>query len=129
MAALNKIQIIGNLGKDPEIKMNSNKKKIASFSVAVTEKGKAGEKTEWFNVIFWERLAEIVEMYLRKGSSVYIEGKLQTRSWENDQGIKQYRTEIIGYSLQMLSNKGEQKKEQQNNFNQPSPIDDSDLPF
>ena len=143
MASLNKVQIIGNLGKNPEVRMTPNGQKVANFSVAVTEKyndrnGQQHVKTEWFNVIFWAKLAEICEQYLKKGSSVYIEGKLETRTWEND-GIKNYKTEIRGISLQMLGGRTESNSDEydynQDRQNNPMPDysqmpePDSDLPF
>ena len=131
MAALNKVLVIGNLGKDPEVRM-AGEAKVASFSVAVTERyndrnGQRQEKTEWVNVELWARLAEIAEQYLKKGSPVYVEGKLETQSWDKD-GEKRYKTIVRGLSLQMLgggqggSNGGE-------SFNKaPSAVED-DLPF
>lgn len=109
MASLNKVQIIGNLGRDPEVKNFANGKK-ADFTVAVTEKwkdrsGADQQVTEWFNVVFWGKQAEICEQYLRKGSSVYIEGKLRTRSWDDQNGQKHYRTELQGDSFQMLGSR------------------------
>ena len=143
MASLNKVQIIGNLGKDPEVRMTGSGQKVANFSVAVTEKfknrdGQQQEKTEWVNIVFWGRQAEICEQYLRKGSSVYIEGKLETSSWDDNNGQKRYKTEIRGFVMQMLGGKSEGQNSTQSSFNSPqsgfnSPqpqteIDDS-LPF
>lgn len=107
MAALNRCTIIGNLGKAPEIRMAGDSK-VATFPVAVTEKykdksGQQKEKTEWVNIVFWGRQAEICEQYLRKGSSVYVEGKLETRSWDDkNTGEKKYKTEVRGQVMQML---------------------------
>jgi single-strand DNA-binding protein len=112
MAALNKVMLIGNLGRDPEVRM-AGESKVANFSIAVTEKfkGREGtqqEKTEWVNIVFWGRQAEICEQYLRKGSAVYIEGKLETRSWDDKAtGEKKYRTEVRGILMQMLGGKGD----------------------
>ncbi len=112
MAALNKVMMIGNLGRDPEVRM-AGESKVANFSIAVTEryKGRDGnqqEKTEWVNIVFWGRQAEICEQYLKKGSSIYIEGKLETRSWDDKTtGEKKYRTEVRGLVMQMLGGKGE----------------------
>ena len=107
MAALNKVMIIGNLGRDPEVRATPQGKKVANFSLAATERyndaqGQRQEKTEWVNVVVWGRLAEIVEQYVKKGSSLYIEGKLQTQSWEDADGSKKYKTEVLGLNLQML---------------------------
>lgn len=107
MAALNKVQIIGNLGRDPEIRQASDAP-VADFSVAVSEKfkgrdGSTQEKTEWVNVVAWRRLAEISRDYLRKGSQVYVEGKLSTRSWtDKTSGQKRYQTEVVADNIQML---------------------------
>lgn len=104
MASLNKVQIIGRLGRDPESRMTPSGAKAVSFSVAVSEKYKGEEKTEWVNVVLWNKVADIAEQYLKQGSEVYIEGKLQTSSWEQD-GQKKYKTEVIGFSMQMLGSK------------------------
>lgn len=106
MAALNKVMVIGNLGRDPEVRM-AGEAKVASFSVGVTERyndrnGQRQEKTEWVNVDLWARLAEIAEQYLKKGSPVYVEGKLETQSWETQEGEKRYKTIVRGLSMQML---------------------------
>ena len=112
MASLNKCSFIGNLGKDPEVRM-AGETKVANFSLAVTEKfkdrsGNQQEKTEWVNIVFWGRQAEICEQYLKKGSSVYVEGKLETRSWDDKTtGEKKYRAEIRGLMLQMLGGRSD----------------------
>ena len=129
MASLNKVQIIGNLGRDVEIK-EVGSTKVASFSVAVTEKfknrdGQQQEKTEWVNVELWARLAEIAEQYLKKGSSVYVEGKLETQTWEKD-GEKKYKTLVRGFSMQMLGGRGENQGQ---SFNQAPKAVEDDLPF
>ena len=112
MASLNKAMIIGHLGKDPEVRYTAAGTAVASFSVATSEKikNKAGEweeKTEWHNVTLWARLAEIAGEFLSKGKSVYIEGRLQTRKWQDKDGKDRYTTEIVGEKMQMLSGKGE----------------------
>lgn len=146
MAALNKVMVIGNLGRDPEVRMTSNGTKVANFSVAVTEKfkdrnGQAQEKTEWVNVVFWSRQAEICEQYLRKGSSVYVEGKLETSSWEDNNGQKRYKTEVRGLVLQMLGGRGQGGDNQGGGYSAPpsqgdgyqapsgTPEVEDDLPF
>ena len=107
---LNKAIIVGNLGQDPEKKVAENGTVITTFSVATTEKwkdknsGETTEQTEWHRIVTFRRLAEICAEYLRKGSRVYIEGKLQTRSWEQD-GIKKYSTEILAKEMKMLGSK------------------------
>jgi len=104
--SVNKVILVGNLGRDPELRKTPGGATVTSFTIATTDKytdksGQRQEQTEWHNVVCWNRLAEISSQYLKKGSSVYIEGKLQTRSWE-DNGQKKYKTEIIANSMQML---------------------------
>ena len=106
MASLNKAQIIGNLGRDPEIKTIPSGQKVASFSLACSEKytdknGQKVEKTEWINCKAWGKLAEIIEAYVKKGSQIYVEGKIETQSFEKD-GVKKYKTEIIVNQMLML---------------------------
>lgn len=111
--SVNKVILIGNLGKDPEIKYTPSGTPVARFTLATNEryKDKGGEwqdRTEWHNIVAWQRLAEIVGEYLKKGSKAYIEGRLQTSSWEDKQsGEKKYRTEIIAQDLVLLSGRGE----------------------
>lgn len=112
MASVNKVILIGNLGKDPDFRVTPGGQPVANFSIATTEKwsdkaGEKKEKTEWHNIVLWGRLAEIANQYLRKGGSVYIEGRLQTRSWDDKDGNKRYTTEIVGNSLQMLGGRRE----------------------
>lgn len=111
MASLNKVMLIGNLGKDPEVRYTTSGQGVASFSIATTEKykNKSGdweERTEWHNVVLWGKLAEIAKDYLSKGKTVYIEGRLQTRKWQDKDGRDRYTTEIVGDKMQMLSPKG-----------------------
>jgi single-strand DNA-binding protein len=106
MASLNKVMIIGNLGRDPEVRQ-AGESPVANFSVAVTERfrnrdGQQQERTEWVNVVCWRRLAEIAQQYLRKGSSIYVEGKLQTRKWQDKDGNDRYTTEVVADNFQML---------------------------
>lgn len=108
---LNKVMIIGNLGKDPEVRTTPQGATVANFSVACTERwkdqsGQRQERTEWVNVVLWRQTAEIAQRFLRKGSKVYIEGKLQTRSWDDTAtGQKRYVTEVIGDQLVLLDRK------------------------
>ena len=107
MGSLNKAILIGNLGKDPEVRAIPSGAKVANFSIATTESytGKDGnkvDKTEWHNIVMWRGLAEVAEKYLRKGSQVYIEGRLQTRSWDDQNGQKRYTTEIVADNMVML---------------------------
>ncbi len=105
--SVNKVILIGNLGKDPEMKHTSGGTAVATMTIATNErfKDKNGEwqdRTEWHNVVLWQRLAEIASEYLKKGRSVYVEGRLQTRSWEDKQGQKRYTTEIVASDLVLL---------------------------
>ena len=105
--SLNKVMLIGNLGKDPEIRTIPNGTKVANFSVATNESytdksGAKVDKTEWHRIVMWRGLAEIAEKYLRKGSTAYFEGKLSTRSWDDTNGQKKYSTEIVVDNMQML---------------------------
>jgi len=112
MAGINKVILVGNLGKDPEVRYSAKGSAIANITVATSEQwtdkqsGQKQEKTEWHRVVFFNRLGEVAGEYLKKGSQVYIEGKLQTRKWQNDKGEDQYTTEIVGNVLQMLGSKG-----------------------
>lgn len=117
MRGLNKVQIIGNLGRDPEMRYTPNGKPVTSFTVAVLRswlkpEGERVEKTEWFNVVAWERLAEICNQYLTKGSAVYVEGRLETRSWEAENGQKHFRTEIIANEVIILDKRGRAGEEE-----------------
>jgi single-strand DNA-binding protein len=104
---LNKVMIIGNLGKDPEMKFTPSGKPVTTFSVAVgrmykTPEGESREETEWFRVVAWNQLAEICNQYLHKGSKVYVEGRLQTRTWKDNRVQDRYLTEVIANDMQML---------------------------
>ena len=107
MASVNKVILIGNLGKDPELRYTPGGAAVTNFSIATNERwkdksGQSQERTEWHNIVLWGRLAEIANDYLKKGSPVYIEGRLQTRSWEDRDGNKRYTTEVVGNQMQML---------------------------
>ncbi len=108
---INKAILIGNLGADPEIRYTQSGTQVASFSVATTERwkgqdGQMQESTEWHRIVAWARLAEICGEYLNKGSKVYIEGRIQTRKWQDQNGVDKYTTEIIAREMKMLSPKG-----------------------
>ncbi|MDH5446870.1 MAG: single-stranded DNA-binding protein [Gammaproteobacteria bacterium] len=109
---VNKVILIGNLGRDPEIRYMPNGGAVANLALATSEvwkdknTGEQQEKTEWHRVVLFRRLAEIAGEYLKKGSKVYIEGKLQTRKWQDNQGQDRYTTEIVGNELQMLDSRG-----------------------
>jgi len=107
MSGVNKVILIGNLGKDPEVRSIEGGAKVASFSLATNEvfRGKDGnkvEQTEWHNVVVWRGLAELAEKYLKKGSQIYLEGKIKTRSWDDKEGNKRYITEIVGDTMTFL---------------------------
>lgn len=153
--SLNKVMLIGNLGKDPEVRYTTSGTAVASFSMATTSsfKDSSGEwkdKTEWHNITAWARLAEIAGEYLKKGSKVYIEGRLETQSWDDKQtGTKKYKTQIVAQELLMLDRKegggGEERDSQargqdrgfdqrrggssSNEVSEDNPITDSDIPF
>lgn len=141
MSSVNKAIIIGNLGKDPEVKHLDNGAVVCNFSIATSETYKdknTGEKkttTEWHNIVLWRGLAEVAEKYLKKGAKVYIEGKLKTRKWQDKDGNDRYSTEILGDQMTMLGNKGDN---QQSNATPNTPADipssegadaNDDLPF
>lgn len=113
MAGVNKVILVGNLGKDPEVRSLESGAKVATFSIATTESYKDRntnervDKTEWHNIVLWRGLAEVAEKYLRKGNQVYVEGKLQTRSYEDKDGITRYTTEIVGQNMTMLGSRGD----------------------
>ena len=109
---VNKVILVGNLGKDPDMKYTASGAAIANITIATSESwndkqtGEKQEKTEWHRVVFFRRLAEIAGEYLRKGSQVYIEGKLQTRKWQDQNGQDRYTTEIVANEMQMLGSRG-----------------------
>ena len=118
---INRVTIVGNLGQDPETKALPSGSYVTNISVATTEEwkdkqtGKKESCTEWHRIVFFNRLAEIAGEYLKKGSQVYIEGKLQTRKWQDQNGQDRYTTEIVGKEMQMLGSKGSQENNYNNN--------------
>ena len=135
MAGVNKVILVGNLGKDPEVRYLDNGVAVANFSLATTEnyKNKEGERvsqTEWHNIVLWRGLAEIAEKYLVKGASIYIEGKIKTRKWEDKEGVTRYSTEILGENMTMLGGKPSvQKKVENDVVSAPQSESKDDLPF
>jgi len=111
---VNKVILVGNLGRDPEVKYTASGAAITNVTIATSESwsdkqtGEKQEKTEWHRVVFFRRLAEIAGEYLRKGSQVYIEGKLQTRKWQDQNGQDRYTTEIVANEMQMLGSRGDE---------------------
>ena len=140
--SVNKVILVGHVGKDPEIKYTASGIAVAKFSVATNEgfKDKSGEwqnRAEWHNVVAWERLAEIVGEYVHKGTKLYVEGKLQTSSWEDRNGDKKYRTEIVTRDLVLLSSRDIEHEEDRaaaEDAREPEhggagEITDEDIPF
>ena len=137
MAGVNKVILIGNLGKDPDIFSFENGVKKASFPLATTEsyKDKEGnrvDQTEWHNIVLWRGLAEVAEKYLNKGKQIFLEGRIRTRSWDDKDGNKRYTTEILGDNMSMLGGRKDQNEIQQNKVEEPAapePTSEDDLPF
>jgi len=137
---INKVILVGNLGKDPEVRYMANGQAVANVTIATSESwkdkntGEQHEKTEWHRVVFWRRLAEIVGEYLKKGSKIYVEGKLQTRKWQDNQGQDRYTTEIVASEMQMLDSRGsgggQGGGQSSNNFseNAPPPVEQGQAP-
>ena len=110
--SVNKVILVGNLGRDPEMRHTQQGRAVANFTIATNERwkdrdGQQQERTEWHRIVVWDRLAEICVEYLAKGRQVYIEGRLQTREWEDKEGNKRYTTEIVASTMQMLGRRGE----------------------
>lgn len=137
MAGVNKAILLGNLGKDPEIRRLDDGRAVANFSIATSEsyKNKAGERvtnTEWHNVVLWSPLAEIAENYLKKGSQVYIEGKISNRSYEDKDGVKKYISEVVGRDITLLGRAPDSAGQNQTNETNEAKKEDTvedDLPF
>ena len=141
---VNKVILVGRLGADPEVRYTQDGMMVTNFSLATDERwtDKSGEKaqrTEWHKIVTFGKLAEISGNYLSKGRLVYIEGKLQTRSWEGKDGIKRYTTEIVASNMQMLEPKGQERdqttvrlsspKAEPPSYQGPEPMPESDVPF
>ncbi|MEC9303443.1 MAG: single-stranded DNA-binding protein [Bacteroidota bacterium] len=136
MSGVNKVILLGNLGKDPEVRYLDNGVAVANFSLATTEnyKNKQGERvsqTEWHNVVFWRGLAEVAEKYLKKGDSIYLEGKIRTRKWEDKEGNTRYSTEVLADNMTMLGKKNSQVSDSQELTSNEKSVsnDEDDLPF
>ena len=140
-SGINKVILVGNLGKDPDMRYTAGGDAVSNLSIATSESwtdnqtGEKKEKTEWHRVVFFRRIAEVCGEYLKKGSSVYIEGSLRTRDWEDDQGNKRYTTEIIGREMQMLGGRrSEENMDQSPQMNSSSSqpeegLIDDEIPF
>jgi single-strand DNA-binding protein len=143
--SVNKVILVGHVGKDPEVRYLDKDVAVANFTLATTERGRTlpngtqiPERTEWHNIVAWRGLAEIAEKYIRKGSQLYVEGRLQTRTWEKD-GIKRYTTEIYAETINLLGKKPEHSEALNNVVFAPAgnaptdlqapPHAEDDLPF
>ena len=144
MAGVNKVILVGNLGKDPEVRHLEGGAVVANFPLATSEsyKDRSGnrvDQTEWHNVVVWRGLAEVAEKYLKKGNQVYVEGKIRTRSWDDKDGVKRYNTEIVADQMTMLGKKDENNMGGGMTNNQSAPsassspannmTEEDDLPF
>ncbi len=146
MSGVNKVILVGRLGKDPEVRHLENGATVANFSMATSETykdrqtGEKREQTEWHNVVLWRGLAEVAEKYVKKGDMIYVEGKLRTRSWEKD-GVTRYTTEVVGDNMTMLGGSGGGGSQNQGDYSSQqqsqdtAPVQDAgsdatdDLPF
>jgi len=141
MAGINKVILIGRLGKDPEVRRTPDGTAVANFSIATSEEwkdknsGEKRERTEWHRIVAWRRLGEICGEYLSKGRQVYIEGRIQTREWEDKEGVKKYTTEIVASQVQFLGDRQDTQQREEpaaaprpNPMAQPGP-EDGDVPF
>ena len=139
MAGVNKAIVVGNLGRDPEMRYTPSGVPVATFSIATSEEwkdkdsGQKQERTDWHRIVAWRGLAEICGKYLRKGSQVYIEGKIQTRSWEDRDGVQRYTTEIIAQNMQMLGSPARQGRggeiDDVYRPEEPPALPEDDIPF
>ena len=131
---LNKVMIIGNLGKEPELRYTPSGRPVTTFSVAVsrTWKGTNGEhrsETEWFKIVAWGKLAEICKEYLNKGQQVYIEGRLQTRRWEDKEGQQRTTVEVVANEMTMLGDRRDKGQDHSAPEDMPPDIDEDEFPF
>ena len=144
---VNKVILIGNLGRDPELRRTASGSSVVSFPLATTERyndknGERQDRTEWHNIVAWGKLGELANQYLKKGRSAYIEGRLTTRSWDDKDGNKRYKTEIVANQIQFLGGSGDSGQStfsapasadesgaQNDAVLEPEPIVEDDLPF
>jgi len=139
MAGVNKVILVGNLGKDPELRYTPGGQAVATFSLATTERRtdkncQRQEKTEWHNIVAFGKTAELINQYLKKGRSCYLEGKIQTRSWDDKDGVKKYKTEIVVNVVQFLGGEKRDNTSNTGDFGQDEPAQpvgdtSDDLPF
>ena len=128
---LNKVMIIGHVGRDPEMRYTPSGRPVTSFSVATSRswtsaEGDRREETEWFNVVAWGNLAEICKAHINKGQQVYVEGRLQTRGWEDESGKKHFRTELVANEMILL---GDRRSQSQSDFDYDHNEDNGDFAF
>lgn len=140
MAGLNKVMLIGNVGKDPEMRYTASGSAVTTFSLAVnrtfnSSEGERREETDWFEIVTWQKLAELCSQFLQKGRQAYVEGRLQTRSWEGQDGQKHYRTEVVAQTVLFLgSGPGGRPARMESYDDSPATagagqVDPDDLPF
>ena len=145
MAGLNKVMLIGNVGKDPEMRYTANGAAVTTFSIAVNRyfqgnDGERREETDWFDIVTWNKLAELCSQYLQKGRQTYVEGRLHTRSWEGQDGVKRYKTEVIAQTVVFLGGPGGGGQRMMDNYDDAAvgaapagagagSVDPDDLPF
>jgi single-strand DNA-binding protein len=132
---LNKAMIIGNLGADPELRTTTNGTSVCEMRIATNESwfdkssNERKDRTEWHRITVWGKTAESCAKFLSKGSKAYVEGRIQTREWEDQSGSKRYTTEIVANSVQFLSTRGESSGPKSGGNGGPPPVDDSEIPF
>lgn len=139
MAGLNKVMLIGNVGKDPEMRYTASGSAVTTFSLAVnrnfqSQEGERKEETEWFDIVTWNKLAETCSQFLQKGRQTYVEGRLHTRSWEGQDGVKRYKTEVVAQTVLFLGPGGGSGQNRQYDRDDdaapvPASVDPDDLPF
>ncbi|MDP9237722.1 MAG: single-stranded DNA-binding protein [Chloroflexota bacterium] len=139
MASLNKVMLIGNLGKDPEMKYTANGKAVTTFTIACNRTynaadGERREETDWFDIVAWDKLAEQCSQFLQKGRKAYVEGRLQRRSWDGQDGQKHYRTEVVANTVLFLDSAGGGAARMERSDEDGVPVgagavDPDDLPF
>lgn len=128
---VNKVILVGNLGRDPEVRYSPNGSAVANVTLATSESwkdktsGEKQEKTEWHRIVFFGRLAEIAGEYLKKGAQIYVEGRLQTRKWQDKDGHERYTTEIVANDMQMLGSRGGAGVPNNDSFNQDQPAENA----
>ncbi len=132
---LNKVMIIGHLGRDPEMRYTPSGRPVATFSVAVSRSwnssnGERRSETEWFKIVAWGNLAEICKKYLTKGQQVYIDGRLQTRSWEDKEGQQRTSVEVVANEMTMLGERRDKSQDENNTLDESPPeVDEDEFPF